>query len=116
MARREIRLDQIDDYARENLSKLVKAAALYGEGQLKTRTPVDTGRLRSNWQTQINPLDATISNNLPYAEPVVAGTNLPPSWQGQYRTRQGAEPFLDIVSKNVQTYMEQEAARIGRQS
>ena len=116
MADRMINLDQFDEYIHGQVAKLVKAAALYGEKELKMRTPVDTGRLRSNWQTQINPLDATISNNLPYAEPVVAGTNLPPSWQGQYRTRQGAEPFLDIVSKNVQTYMEQEAARIGRQS
>ena len=113
---RTIRLDQIDDYVRENLKKLVKAATLEAERKLKERTPVDTGRLRNSWQTQIGELEGSVSNNLPYAAPVVAGTNFPPSWGGQYRTRQGAEPFLDIVAKDVQTYVDSEARRIGNQS
>jgi len=113
---RTIRLDQIDDYVRENLKKLVKAATLEAERKLKERTPVDTGRLRINWQTQIGELEGSVSNNLPYAAPVVAGTDFPPSWGGQYRTRQGAEPFLDIVTKDVQTYVDSEARRIGNQS
>ena len=29
-----------------------------------------------------------IINNVEYAEPVIYGTSLPPSWQGRYRTRQ----------------------------
>ena len=42
--------------------------------------PVDTGRLRAAWQTDIKPLQGTIVNNLSYAEPVCYGTNLPKSW------------------------------------
>lgn len=116
MARREIRLDQIDDYAREQLVKLVRAGTLEADRKLKERTPVDTGRLRSSWQTQVGELEGSVSNNLPYAAPVIAGTDLPASWGGQYRSRQGAEPFLDIVAKDVQTWMESQAARIGRDS
>ena len=116
MARREIRLDQIDDYAREQLVKLVKVGTLQAESKLKERTPVDTGRLKGAWQTQIGELEGTVSNNVEYAAPIIAGTNLPASWGGQYRTRQGAEPFLDIVAKDVQTWMESQAARIGRES
>jgi len=109
---RQIRIDQIDDYAREQVVKLVRAATLEAEGRLKGLTPVDTGRLRSNWQTQIGELEGTVTNNLPYAAPVVAGTDLPPSWQGQQRTT----PFLDIVAKDIQAWVNSEADRIGRQS
>lgn len=113
---RQIRLDQIADYSRDNLEKLVVAATLYAEGQLKEKTPVDTGNLRSAWQKEINrsALNGSVFNNLIYAEPVVAGTSLPPSWGGQYRTRQGAQPYLDLVAKNTQTYVASEASRIGR--
>ena len=116
---RQIRIDQIADYARGNLEKLVVAATLYADGQLKEKTPVgDTGNLRSAWQKEIDRPNLTgrVFNNLIYAEPVVAGTSLPPSWGGQYRTRQGAQPYLDMVAKNVQTYVDAEAARIDRQS
>jgi hypothetical protein len=109
----QIRIDQIDNYSRGNLEKLVAAATLYADGQLKEKTPVDTGRLRSSWQKEINGFNGRVFNNLTYAEPVVAGTSLPPSWGGQYRTRQGAQPYLDMVAKNVQTYVIAEATRIG---
>ena len=109
---RQIKLDQIDDYAREQLELLIRTATLEAEARLKVRTPVDTGRLRSNWQITQEPLRGSVFNNLPYAAPVIAGTNLPPSWQGVQRT----EPFLDIVAKDIQTYVEREAGRIGRSS
>jgi hypothetical protein len=115
---RQIRIDQIADYARGNLEKLVVAATLYADGQLKEKTPVDTGRLRLSWQKEIDRPNLTgrVFSNLAYAEPVVKGTNLPPSWGGEYRTRQDAQPYLDMVEKNVQTYVDAEAARINRQS
>lgn len=113
---RQIRVDQIDDYAKEQISKLVRAATLQAETKLKQLTPVDTGRLRLSWQTTVEPFNGSVFNNLPYAAPVVAGVNLPRSWGGQYRTRQGAEPFLDIVAKDVQTWTETQAAKIGRES
>jgi len=109
---RQIKLDQIDDYAREQLELLIRTATLEAEKRLKNRTPVDTGRLKANWQITQEPLRGSVFNNLPYAAPVIAGTNLPPSWQGVQRT----EPFLDIVAKDIQTYVEREAGRIGRSS
>lgn len=115
MARR-IRLDEIGDYGRQQISTLVRAATLEAEWRLKVLTPVDTGRLKANWQTQIFPFKGTISNNLPYAAPVIAGRNYPPSWQGRYRSRQMATPFLAIVQKDVQTYVLAEAERIARSS
>jgi hypothetical protein len=48
----------------------------------------------------------SIHNNLPYAEPVVMGTGLPPSWGGVYRTRQGTVPgFPDLVAREVQRFV-----------
>ena len=107
-----IRLDQIDDYAREQIKTLVKVATLEADRRLKLNTPVDTGRLRSNWQIKQEELRGSVFNNLPYAAPVVAGVNLPPSWQGIQRTT----PFLDSVAKDIQTYIDTEAGRIGRTS
>lgn len=113
---RQIRIDQIDDYARDQIRTLIKAATLEADRRLKLLTPVDTGRLRSNWQIEQQEFSGTVYNNLPYAEPVVAGTGLPPSWGGEYRTRQGAAPFLAVVQKDIQTYVNTEADRIGRTS
>ena len=111
---REIRFDQIDEYVGKQLETLVRVATLQAETKLKERTPVDTGRLRQSWQRTLEPYKGSVFNNLPYAAPVVAGTDFPPSWGGQYRTRRGAEPFLDIVAKDVQTWTLEQAARLGR--
>jgi len=112
---KQINLDKIDDYIEGQIVKLIRVSVLQAEAQLKERTPVDTGRLRLGWQKTVEPFRASIFNNLPYAAPVIAGRNFPPSWGGQYRTRQGAEPFLDIVAKDVQTWMEAQANKIGRE-
>jgi hypothetical protein len=113
---RKITLKDIDPYIKGQLSKLIRVSILQAETKLKELTPVDEGRLRESWQKTIEPFSGTVFNNLPYAEPVVAGTSLPPSWGGQYRSRQGAEPFLDIVAKDVQTWTVQQAAKIGKES
>ena len=58
----------------------------------------------------------SIHNNLPYAEPVVMGTSLPPSWGGQYRTRQGTIPgYPDLVAKEMQSFIDANWERIKRQ-
>ena len=114
-------------YAREQLSDLVEAAAFQATADLKELTPVRVvrkgedpdptpGRLRNSWQTDVQGLSASVLTNLEYAEPVVTGENLPPSWGGEYRTRQGAVPFLDIVAKDTQTFIEREARIIAEQS
>lgn len=62
------------------------------------------GDLRNAWQTQIGKRQAKIINNMEYAEPVLYGNNLPPSWRGQYRTRQGTVPgFPDLIGKEIAT-------------
>lgn len=59
----------------------------------------------------------SIHNNLPYAEPVVMGTSLPPSWGGVYRTRQGTIPgFPDLVAREMQVFVDRNWERIKRRS
>lgn len=114
---RIIKLNQIADFMGDQVDQLVRAMTLEGEKRLKEETPVDTGRLRNNWQTTIEPKLGTISNNLPYAEPVMYGTNLPASWQGQYRTRQGTKPgFPELIAKELEVYARSEYERIKRKS
>ena len=113
---RKISINEIGKYSEGQISKLVRAATLQAETKLKELTPVDTGRLRSNWQKTVEPFNGSVFNNLPYAAPVVAGASFPPSWGGQYRSRGGGEPFLDIVAKDVQTWTEAQADKIGRDS
>jgi len=44
-----------------------------------------------------------IHNNVPYAEPVMMGTSLPPSWGQTYRSNQGLKAkHLDLLAKEVQ--------------
>ena len=85
---RKISITEIPDVMEDAVVFLVAATTLEWTARVKKATPVDTGRLRNSWQTDIKPTSGTIINNLPYAEPVCYGTNLPPSWGGQFRTRQ----------------------------
>ena len=69
--------------------------------------------LREAWQTDIKKFKGTISNIKPYAEPVCYGTNLPPSWGGQYRTRQNTHAgFLELIAKELQTWADGEYRKI----
>ena len=77
---RKIKLDQIDDVMSEAVSALVAATTLEWTARVKLATPVDTGRLRANWQTSIKKFEGTVFNNVAYAEPVCFSVNLPPSW------------------------------------
>jgi hypothetical protein len=66
------------------------------------------GILRGNWrQVKISKTRIEIQNNLPYAEPVVYGNNLPPSWRGVYRTRQNPPTipgYPDILGKEIAAF------------
>ena len=43
-----------------------------------------------------------IHNNVPYAEPVMFGTSLPPSWGGTYRSKRGLKAkHLDLLAKEL---------------
>ena len=113
---KKIRIDQIGDFAEEAYDAMLRAVVLTADKKLKEGTPVDSGRLRANWQVaetsesgtssllpgkypSIPPIKKVnytkekigknyfILNNLPYAEPNVLGTNLPKSWGGQFRSK-----------------------------
>ena len=103
---RQIRIDQIPDVMEEAVIDLVAATTLEWTRRVKKATPVDTGRLRNSWQTEIKPTTGTIINNLPYAEPVCYGTNLPPSWGDVYRTRQNTVAgFPALIGKELESYI-----------
>ena len=109
---RQIRIDQIPDVMEEAVIDLVAATTLEWTRRVKKATPVDTGRLRNSWQTEIKPTSGTIINNLPYAEPVCYGTNLPPSWGGQFRTRQKTVAgFPELIGKELEQYVVKQLRR-----
>lgn len=101
---REIKITDIADLMEEEVEQVVRLTALEWTEKVKNQTPVDTGRLRNAWRTDIGKFQATISNNMEYAEPVLYGNNLPLSWGGRYRTRQGTVPgFPDLIGKEIAT-------------
>ena len=112
---RQIRIDQISDVMEEAVIDLVAATTLEWTRRVKKATPVVTGRLRNSWQTDIKPTTGTIINNLPYAEPVCYGENLPPSWGNQFRTRQKTvKGFPELIGKELQQWATDEYNKIKR--
>jgi hypothetical protein len=51
---RNIRIDQIGNYAEQQMEKLLRAAVLETDSLLKQASPVDTGRFRASWQVGEN--------------------------------------------------------------
>ena len=112
---REIPLDQIGNYMDGQIQQLVKVTTLEWEGRVKERTPVDTGILRLGWKRNIEPYRGEITNNVEYAEPVCYGTNLPPSWQREFRTRQGTVAgFPELIGKELEPWAQGEYQKIIR--
>ena len=103
---RQIKLDQIDDVMAEAVQELVQKTTLQWTTLAKKATPVVTGNLRDDWKTDINKrkFKGTIINTMDYAEPVIYGTSLPPSWQGKFRTRQQTiKGFPELQAKQLTT-------------
>ena len=112
---RKISITEIPDVMEDAVVFLVAATTLEWTRRVKKATPVDTGRLRNSWQTDIKPTTGTITNNLPYAEPVCYGENLPPSWKGQFKTRQQTtKGFPELIGKELEQYARKEYERIKR--
>ena len=114
---RQIKLEQIDDLMAEAVQELVQRTTLRWTELSKNATPVgETGNLRLGWKTNIQKFKGTIINNVEYAEPVIYGTSLPPSWQGRYRTRQQTiKGFPELQAKQLTTqYIPQELKKIIR--
>ena len=103
---RQIKVSEIDDFFEELVVDLVQATTLEWKKRVKKATPVDTGRLRAAWQTKIERFKGEVTNNVVYAEPVCFGVNLPPSWGGQYRTRQNTVAgFPELIGKELEQYV-----------
>ena len=109
---RQIRVDQIDDFFEELVVDLVQATTLEWTRRVKKATPVDTGRLRGAWQTNIKRFEGSVTNNVVYAEPVCFGVNKPRSWGGVYRTRQNTvEGFPALIGKELEIYINRQFGR-----
>ena len=75
-------------------------------------TEADVGQTRS-WSLSISKdimettkQGDTFKTNIEYAEPVAYGTSLPPSWGGQYRTRQNTiKGYPELVAKQLEQYI-----------
>ena len=113
---RQIRLDQIDDLMAEAVQELVQKTTLRWTELTVKATPRDSGDLANSWKTNIGKYKGTITTILEYAEPVIYGTSLPPSWQGKYRTRQQTiKGFPELQAKQLTTqYIPNELRRIIR--
>ena len=118
---RQIRIDQIDYFFEELVVDLVAATTLEWTKRVKKATPVRVvykgepkggGQLRAAWQTDIKKFQGTVTNNLPYAEPVCFGVNLPPSWGEVYRTRQKTVAgFPELIGKELEQYVMKQLRR-----
>ena len=113
---RQIRLDQIDDLMAEAVQELVQKTTLRWTELPVKATPRDSGDLANSWKTDIRKFKGTISTILEYAEPVIYGTSLPPSWQGKFRTKQQTiKGFPELQAKQLTTqYIPNELKRIIR--
>ena len=109
---REINLTDIGDHFGEKVQKVVRKATFKAEKDIKEFTPVDTGNLRNSWKSEVQPYIGIVSTNIEYAEPVAYGTNLPPSWGGQYRTRQNTiKGYPELIAKQLEQFIRDEFRR-----
>ena len=119
---RKISITEIPDVMEDAIVFLVAATTLEWTARVKKATPVRVvykgepkggGQLRNAWQTDIKKFSGTVSNNLPYAEPVCFGENLPLSWNNHYRTRQNTQAgFPELIAKELQTWADGEYRKI----
>jgi len=106
---REINLTDIGDHFGEKVQKTVRKATFKAEKDIKEFTPVDTNNLRSSFQSEVKPYIGEVFTNVEYAEPVAYGTNLPPSWGGQYRTRQQTiKGYPELIAKQLEQFIADE--------
>ena len=109
---REIRLSGIGEHFEDKVIRTVKKATLLWEARVKKATPVDTENLRGSWQNDIQPFVGEVFTDVEYAEPVAYGTSLPPSWKGQFRTRQQTiKGYPELIGKQLEGFIEDEFRR-----
>ncbi len=113
---RQIKIEQIDDLMAEAVQELVQKTTLQWTALTKKATPRDTSNLVNSWKTDIRKYKGTISTIVEYAEPVIYGTALPPSWGGRFRTKQNTiKGFPELQAKQLTTgYIPQQLRKIIR--
>ena len=99
---RDIKITDIAGLMEEEVQTIVDVVAREWVADVVQQTPVDTGRLRASWLFRKGKLQATITNNVEYAEPVCFGTNLPPSWKGVPRSSP-PPGFPELIGKEKAT-------------
>ena len=130
MARR-INIGDIGNFCEGQMNQLLRVVVLETDQQVKTQSPVDTGRFRSSWAIGENTTgnyDAgtggslapvginytpgterigntySVHNSLPYAEPLANGYS-----------RQAPAGWIDIIARQMTNRAKQLADTIGRQ-
>jgi len=130
MARR-INIGDIGNFCEGQMNQLLRVVVLETDQQVKTQSPVDTGRFRSSWAIGENTTgnyDAgtggslapvginytpgteqigntySVHNSLPYAEPLANGYS-----------RQAPAGWVDIIARQMTNRAKQLADTIGRQ-
>jgi hypothetical protein len=88
---RIIRIEDIGDYANNQMEKLLRAAVLETDSLLKQASPVDTGRFRASWQVGENS-----------AGTYDAGPQQSPSNPGRDKTSAPAGPMFPLRKMNYQ--------------
>jgi hypothetical protein len=88
---RIIRIEDIGDYANNQVEKLLRAAVLETDSLLKQASPVDTGRFRASWQVGENA-----------AGTYDAGPQQSPSNPGRDKTSPPAGPMFPLRKMNYQ--------------
>lgn len=130
---RQIKIEEVGNYAIGQFEKLLRAAVLETDSLLKQASPVKTGRFSACWQVGENAAPGgikppgdyrtptsierlgystekigntySVHNNLPYAEPLANG-----------HSQQAPAGWVQGVAKDVQTRVQAAATRIGRES
>lgn len=140
MAKR-IRLNEIGRYSADKMEQLLRVAVFETDKRLKAGSPTgDTARLKNSWQISENVADGTgkppgqyanaitppdrtnyttetlgntyiLYNNIEYSEPVITGNNLPPSWQGRWRSRNNQinQNYHLVIAKDIQNFIKANA-------
>lgn len=130
---RTIKIEDIGNYAEQQMEKLLRVAVLETDSRIKQASPVDTGRFRVSWQVGENAAPGgqkpegtytgtpqierigyqqeklgniySVHNNLPYAEPLANGSS-----------KQAPAGWVQGIAKDIQGFVRVNADRIGRES
>ena len=97
---RRINIKDIGRFTEEQFNKVIRFAVIESQNSKSVPNvfgPFQNGQniprsalppIRTNYRNEKAGNTYSIINNLPYAEAVTYGTNLPPSWGGTFKTRQ----------------------------